>query len=109
MPTRSTVLGALKPAAATNTTVFTVPAGMTYLVKSIFVAGAGGTADTVYVTANDPNGTIVWWYWNQPLPIAGRLEWEGWFALNPGQFVVINSANGASGFWINGAKLIGTA
>jgi hypothetical protein len=109
MPTRSTALAVAIPVAGPLVTLFTVPAGFTYVVKSLMIYNGGVGPDTLYAGFKDPAGTDVYVYTNQALASAGRLEWNGWMAMNPGAQFVVFSTTGNSHFWVSGAKLEGVA
>jgi len=110
MATRSTKLATAKPAAAVATLVLTVPAGYTYLAKSIFAYNAGGVNDNVFVWAGDPVTLVTAYILDQfNLAAGGKAEWEGWLTLNPGDTLYVYSQAGISHFWISGSKLPGIA
>lgn len=112
MPTRSARLAASHPAAATATTLFTVPNGYTYLIKSVFVYENAPGGDTIIVNMSSPGvpaqiaGSLLA---GSALASGGRMEWEGWAALNPGDSLVVYASLGLADFWVNGAKLPGVA
>jgi hypothetical protein len=109
MPTRSTCLGARSSPAGTWTPLWTVPNGYTYIAKGLIAYNGGGVGDTTYVRASDPNGTYSYFWYATALAVGARLEWAGWFAMNPGQTMEVYSANGTVMFWASGAKLPGVA
>lgn len=57
MPTSRKVLGQNKPAAATDGTLYTVPAATDAVVSSIVIAETGGAATTFRVCADSGGGT----------------------------------------------------
>jgi hypothetical protein len=102
-------LASAKPAAAVSTSLFTVPAGQTYLVKSIMGNDPGPAGDTVSVWAQDVAGVAVNFVEGLVLAVGARFEWDGWVALNPGEQLFVYAVNGNTGFWISGTKLPGIA
>jgi hypothetical protein len=109
MATRTTKLAALSPAAGLNVNAFTVPAGFTYLVKSVIVYNRRGGTDTVQVYLNDPGNFVGVLVPSQVLASQARLEYVGLVALNPGDSLIVSSSNANSDFWVSGTKLVGVA
>lgn len=97
------------PAAGVPTTMLTVPAGQTYLVKSVFVLNNSGAADAVQCWALDPAVTVVGYFVLVTLAATTKIEWEGFLAMNPGDKLNCQSQNGVSHFWVSGTKLVGVA
>jgi hypothetical protein len=84
----------------------TVPAGMTWLVKTIHVLNVGTAAIDLVVQLSNPDGSV---YVRLP-PFAAAageaMTWEGWTALGPGdQLTVLNGPEAM--VWVAGAELPG--
>lgn len=105
MTIRSAKLYSGLPAAASNVTAFTVPAGFVYLVKDAHAWNAGPLADTVDSWLQDAAGHVVNIWWNQSLAVGGILDWANSVALEVGDLVVVRSQQGTTRFWLSGAKL----
>lgn len=109
MPTRSTRLASLGPAANTYVTAFTVPNGYTYIVKEVIASSFGGAGDTLNALASDAVGIQAYVLKAQAVGANARAEWDGWLAMNQGDIFQVFSLNGNTHYWISGAKLPGVA
>jgi hypothetical protein len=109
MPTRSATLAVVTPPANTLTTLLTVPAGMTYIVKSAHLYSTGGAADTVYLFAQRPGPLFGMMLDGAVVAAGGTLEWSGWLVLAPADTLVAQSVQGGTHFWVSGTKLTGVA
>jgi hypothetical protein len=109
MPTRSTKFGSFVPTAGVWFPVLTVPAGMTYLVKSVVIRNNSAFTAIVNVRAGDPGGARGAMVYNRSILTVQGFEWNGWVALNAGDTLEAMSDQNFVDFWISGAKLVGTA
>jgi hypothetical protein len=90
-------------------TLFTVPDGYTYLVKSIYgqnVGSAGGATDVIANAAAGSGVTIA-----LVASTAGQTyRWDGWLALDPGARLTFNNwGPAATSYYVSGTKLPGAA
>lgn len=106
MTVRSDQLGDVTPiAAAGAATLFTVPAGETWIVKRLVIFNQGALASKCYANLLG-TGQVLW------APSVAALtadDHDTWWALEPGR--VFNVAAGVGAIVVSafGAKLIGTA
>lgn len=107
MTTRSSRLAAGANFGGTLT-VLTVPAGETWLLKSVIVYNRNAAAQDVTVFAVDhvigSQGNIIRAI---ALGAATRAEWFGWMVLQPGDIVSIINANAQVDYWVSGTRLLG--
>jgi hypothetical protein len=109
MSVRSAVLAIGKPAAATYTVLGTVPAGQTWILKSIVVLNRGAVADTVTVQGAHA-GAIAANLLNAAVLAAGAsVAQDSWLVLQPGDILAVYATAGVSDFWVSGTKLSGVA
>lgn len=109
MPVRVSKLGSVIPASNVQTTLFTVPAGFTYLVKDVIIVNTSGVADTASAWAQDAGGTRGATIYNASLASGGRTELQTLIAMGPGDTFIVFSNAGPSSFWVSGTKLPGVA
>lgn len=110
--TRSGVLGRMNSTVGTNVfTLFTVPAGMTYIVKDVAIQNQSGITTKVVVWIQNPGDTIECVLQERDMPAREIQHLQGWWAAGPGdQFIVdVNAAGGVAGVnvWASGAALPG--
>src|SRR4051794_36267251 len=84
MPTRSTTLGVANVPASTPLTFGTVPAGETWIVKSILLIDQGGLGGHAYVWFSRSPGSILGVFGFFDLSLQPVAEWEGWVVGRPG-------------------------
>jgi hypothetical protein len=110
MATRTSKLGTALPGAGASVTVFTVPAGQTYIVKEVLAYNRDTVADNVQAYALQPSpNTVALTINNASLGSHLSDRWDGFLVLLPGDQFVVTSASGHSNFWVSGSKLPGTA
>ena len=110
--TRSGVLGRMNSVSGANVyTLFTVPAGMTYIVKDVMIQNQTAGVLKVIVWLQDAGDTVEGVI--QELSMAARqvVHWQGWGAAGPGDkmTVFIDVATPGANVWASGAKLPGVA
>ena len=108
MSTRSTKLGSIKPAAAVETILFTVPVGYTYIVKDVVALNGGGGTDLVAAYAKDAGGLRGVCFYNTTIAAFAIARFAGWLVLNPGEQFAVYAGSGRSEFWVSGTSLVGS-
>jgi hypothetical protein len=95
--------------ATTWKTLFTVAAGQTNIVKSIFLFNNSGSTDGVYVEWLDAGGLRYPFFYNTSLSATSRLEWNGFSVGRPGDVLRAFSNLGTSTIRVSGSLLPGIA
>lgn len=109
MPVRSDRLYSGRLANAAAADLFTVPEGITVLVKSINVYSHASGQGSVLFHAFDPSGAHVVLV-RLTTSQSGSSYWDGWVAMDPGSRLrAENTAGNLADLWVSGTKLIGTA
>jgi hypothetical protein len=109
MATRTSKLGASRPAAGINTTLFTVPANMTYIVKGVLVSNVVGPDDTVTVSIVQDGITFVYLLHGATVATGATTRLTDQVVLSPGDKMNFLSTGGVSVVWVTGTKLVGVA
>lgn len=109
MATRSSKLAVSIPIATISTTAYTVPAGMTVILKSVYMYNISATADTCNVSIQSAGGGTVQIVAQQSIPAPGAANWAGWVILGPGDIIAVKSTLGTTRFWLSGTVLVGVA
>lgn len=92
-------------ASAQFVTAYTVPEGFAFLLKSVYTRAAGaadGHITAFVVTQSGAASAIVW---DAAVPQTAPPHWEGWLALNAGDYVLIGANTASVNFWVSGAVL----
>lgn len=85
----------------------TVPAGETWIVKSVLAQNWGGASGSLQIGCSDPTNSVGVYFVNQTLAAGAIAEWEGWVVLKPGdQVFTVLSASSVS-MWVSGTRLLG--
>lgn len=109
MTTRSAVLFAGTIPLGVLTTLYTVPAGQTVILKSSHEWTPAALPDVFSVGVQRSGVATIYIQRNLSIPADTIAEWNGWLTLVPGDLLVAGCANGNVNFWLSGAKLFGTA
>lgn len=93
----------------TVTTIGVVPAGQTWIIKSILAQAPVAVTGTIRIWVRDPaitgNGYLV-----NRVPLSNEnMQWEGWVVAQAGNELRISAADGQVHYWISGARLVGAA
>jgi hypothetical protein len=88
-------------------TTFTSPAGYVTLVKSLHAFNASASPVLVQMRIYDAGGRLITLPVYQQLASNTPLEWNGWIALNPGDYVYAEVDGPTTGVWVSGAVLAG--
>lgn len=109
MTTRTAVLGAAIPPANVQTTLFTVPAGFTNILKSVWMhndAGGNNFLSLILARTGQPNFIIIFGQLFAPGDIG---SWNGFLAMAPGDSLQALAPAGSAEFWASGSRLFGVA
>ena len=108
MPQTHKNLGQSRPAAATNTTLYTAPAVTTTIVSSILVANIGADADLMRIFAV-PSGGVTGVgnaiYYDVELQNRDTALITAALTLDTGDFVVVYSRDGDLTFTVSGLEI----
>lgn len=108
-PVRSGVLARVEtPVASVSATFGTVPAGTTWILKSIAITSNNAAQQTVQVYTLTSLGTIGVYLINQLLAAQASLYWTGWHAMAPGDTLGYFESGGPIRIWASGAALPGS-
>lgn len=104
---RNGVLARNITVAAGFTLIKTVPANMTWLLKSVHLYNSGSVQTSAVVRFAAPNGVYAWL---PPVELepSGHDLWQGWTTLMPGDQLQLYGNQGGIHIWANGAELPGT-
>jgi hypothetical protein len=106
MATANKILGRVKPAAITNTTLYTVP-GSTQANVNIFVSNQGSGEDQIRI-ALTPSGSALaatdYLAYDTVISGNGTLNFTG-IALAAAGFITVYSVNGTSSFVATGIEI----
>jgi len=107
--TRTSILGRGNFLAAGFQTLFTVPAGETWILKRIDAINNAGATQTVQLIARDPTNVISAVLLNASYAsgVGGALEL--WFVLQGGDTLRGSLSVGNVGIWLSGSRLVGVA
>lgn len=108
MATRSTTVAAIA-AVAGGQTIYTSPANLTTIIKSIFVANYGAVDDIISMQVQRAFHVSAYIFFNTALPATSKLEWNGWIVLEPGDIWTMHVNTATVSVWGNGALLPGIA
>lgn len=109
MPTRTAILGRGICFAGSPTILATVPAGETWIVKSVEVSPSGFGSSTVQVYLEDAGLGLRALFIQQTIASLGVAHYSGWVVAEPGTDLVCNPTSVDQYVWISGAKLQGIA
>ena len=108
MPQVYKLLGRANPSASSPTIVYTAPLLTTVLVSSILVTNTGSADDSIQIFfvpalgAAGPSNAIIW---NLVIPVGNPYAANVVPILAPGDFIVVESANGNCTFTISGLEI----
>jgi hypothetical protein len=107
--TRSAVLGRLIVTSTAAFTIFTVPAGETWIVKSIALVNnaAGVAAGNITLRDASATFTVPLVQFNLASTVSGL--YDVWAILSPGDVLRIGSSAFPMIIWVSGTKLTGVA
>jgi hypothetical protein len=106
MSTRSTALGRHTSAGGSSNGSFgAIPAGETWLVKSVKVHNGGVGSLTIAVFVTSADGLTSVYFVNQSVAQGADVEWNGWLAAVPGDAVRYQLGGDGVNVWVSGAKL----
>lgn len=105
MATRSSRLWVTRMVGRPSTTVYTVPAGETVILKSIELANQGVSPSDVLVLVSDQVDSAAVILHSGTLASAGAVHWTGWVVLEVGDRVILSSTASAIDSWGSGAVL----
>lgn len=109
MATRSATLGKWSNPGDEEDSVFTVPTGVTWLLKSVYASLGAGNSPWVTFRVDNGAGGFSTYILSQAGTRYIPIVWYGWLAMGPGsKLYVFSQTNGSSG-WASGAKLLGVA
>lgn len=106
MAVRSANLAVGTKSGAGITTVATVPAGETWIIKDIRTYASGGAVRALVGAAR---GGLLVPISDGSLPNAGSRGVECWVVLEPGDEIQVFSNSTTFDFWVSGAMLSGVA
>ena len=109
MTIRTAVLASTSFNAGVTVTLFTVPAGQTWIVKDVLVHNWAAGNNQIRVRMVDPVSLTYLYLIDVPATDPGRKEWQGWMTLVAGQYMDVWSPNNAGYIWVAGSKLSGIA
>jgi len=108
MATAYLCLGQSAPAAATATTLYTVPASTSAVVSAINVCNTGGVADTIRIAIR-PAGTSLttsqYFAYNVPIASGAFLTINAGITMATTDVITIYSTNGISSFSAFGSQV----
>lgn len=107
MPTRTAVLGAAIIAAGVPTTFAVVPAGQTWICKSVLMNDQAGLGGLAYVWFSRPGGILGIMAVAQDLATVPFFEWEGWVVGQPGDVLQCFADTTTVHVWVSGTHLLG--
>lgn len=107
MTVRSARLGFGGSGTGVVTTLYTVPAGRTALIKDVRVSALGGAATRAAVFADSGASRVG--FIDQPLANLGVASAVGFMVLEPGDTVGCFATGNAVTVWVSGAELDGLA
>lgn len=87
----------------------TVPAGETWIVKSVYVINTAAVAQSVFLSARRPSVPISVWFFTKSLNANELATWEGWVVLAPGDQLCLTMTVAPARLWASGSRLIGAA
>jgi hypothetical protein len=90
-----------------NSPTWTSPADFITLVKSLYAYCGATAGGTLYLYASSPETGGF-----KPVALltltAGAVsQWEGWFVLNPGDAIILQTSVAPTDVWVSGAVLAG--
>jgi len=106
---RTARLAAVEVNALGTITIATVPAGETWILKSLLVNNQSGVASTVIVLVNRPTPAVPVRLYSESVAQGATRTWEGWLVLQPGDEVKVNASAVSVFVWASGTRLIGLA
>jgi hypothetical protein len=108
--TRSAVLGHFQSTVSVlSGNVFTVPAGQTWIVKSVVTLNGNGSSSAAVVSVSTTPTAMGVYLVNKTLAGVTADYWEGWVVMVPGDVLAVLAGLDNVRFWISGTKLIGVA
>lgn len=109
MPIRTAQFFSGVVAGAGNNTIFTVPAGVTWLLKNVRLTNNSNVGELTACLINPATGGFVDLIDGVTLGAQQSVEWAGFVVMLAGDRLRIFSANGTTSGWISGTKMPGVA
>jgi hypothetical protein len=108
MSTRSAVLVHTLLSGFSANVLATVPAGETWILKSLLLYNGAVSASSIYVIVRDPSATVDCYVAREVVAAQTPFNWNGWVVLDAGsQIRGLQSVDGAR-VWASGTRLVGT-
>lgn len=104
---RNGVLARTVTTDAAATVLGAVPAGFTWLVKTVHLRNMGPTVQDVFVYMQDKTGTIQAILLEQSIEPQANWTWSGWTSLGPTDELLVAGAAQLH-VWVAGADLPGS-
>ena len=108
MSVRSAPLAKFFSTVSATVTLFTVPDGETWLVKSIIVNNTGVNPRSVQIALFPSGGAWGAQFVNEAMAGPSILQWDGWLALGPGDLLKAAINGDSVAVWVSGSALLGT-
>lgn len=109
MSVRTAILGRAQAFATITTLLAVVPAGETWIVKSVEVSPLGFGSSSVQVYATDPTAAIRVVFFQQTVATLTPVHYSGWVVLEPGDHLYCFPTSVDQYVWVSGARLAGVA
>lgn len=109
MSVRTAVLAAVKVSVAGNFAVLTVPAGETWILKSMYLNNFAVATNTVSIFVTRPSTGIAVNIVVKTFSSGEIFTWDGWMVLAPGDQILGNASATIFQAWVSGSRLIGLA
>lgn len=109
MPVRSKALAGGALSSSADTLLYTCPADVTTVVRSLVVVNRNAAAKNVRVWHLTAGGTVIYWCGVTTIASEGVLELDSWRALEPGDTVKAFASGLSMTFGLYGAELAGVA
>lgn len=109
MPIRSSALAKFNSGSGGTFTLFTVPAGQTYIVKEVRLLNWNAAGETFSVYAFDPASGSIGSIYDGTLAAYAHDSVTCWTVLGPGDQLQFVAAVSNQRVWVSGTKLPGFA
>lgn len=91
------------------TTVYTVPAGRTLILKHAIVNVVGATGSEVRIGVNRAGISTVYFLFGATQAGNSSARYELWTVLEAGHLIAVQALAANFRYWLSGALLVGTA
>jgi hypothetical protein len=109
MSVHTAVVVAVSQTDPNATTLRTVPADQTWILKHAIVQTPVGAVGNLRVWVRRPSTGALGYIFNQTVTSNQNLQWQGWVVAGPGDEVRIAAADTPCQLWISGSQLSGVA